>query len=167
MALLQHEMGRLGFEDVNRLPEILEKEEIAEKASTYLTHLSLHFYAQYDTLSRRKSALMNRIADSLGQGNLSELRKDYHNQSLEETVTNFNSDKSYNIVDNEIIRSSGIIYTVPRSEWGRASLFSPLKLFNAQPTETLWFNISIIWLLISFCYIWVLFDFTAFVRRKK
>jgi len=151
---------------VKRLPEILEKEEIAEKASAYLTHLSLHFYAQYDTLSLRKSILMNKIADSLGQSNLLELRKNFHNQSLEETVTNANNDQTYNIVDNEIIRSAGIIYTDPRSEWGRASLFCPVKLFNARLTETLWFNISMIWLLISFCYIWVLFDFTAFLRRK-
>jgi hypothetical protein len=108
---------------------------------------------------------MMKLTDSLGAGKFELLRKNYHNTALELVVTNSQSDRAYKIVNNEIIRTSGIIYDTPDSEWGRAALFSPVKFFQYQQTETLWFNIAVIWLFTSLCYIWVLFDFSGIVSR--
>jgi len=154
------------FEYLSRIPEIREKEEIADEVGGYLTYLSYHFHDQYDTVSLRRSALVGRLVDSLGASGLARLRQDYHNLALEETVTRSNNEKSFQIIDDQMIRTSGMIFDKPRSDWGRASLFSPVKIFNrTQETATLWFNLSIIWLMTAICYIWVLFDLTALIKK--
>jgi hypothetical protein len=89
----------------------------------------------------------------------------FHNVALEQVVVNRQSEKAYRIVDNSIVRNTGMIYDIPTSSWGRAALFSPVKIFQNQETETLWFNIAVIWLFTSICYIWVLFDFSGAFSR--
>jgi hypothetical protein len=172
IALLQNEFKRASlipdvspFEYFNLLPEIREKEEIAEEASGYLTYLSYHFHDQYDTMNLRRTALIGNLVDSLGASNLARLRQEHHNIALEETVTQSNNEQAYQIVDDNIIRTTGMIFDLPRSDWGRAALFSPVKVLNRQQSETFWFNVSMIWLLTAICYIWVLFDITGSIRR--
>jgi hypothetical protein len=171
-ALFRNEITKIAtipevfhFEYLNRIPEILNNKEIEIAASDYLYYLSRAFSEQYQQLLQDRSLLMGRLSDSIGPANLALLRQKYHNLALEETVTQSKSEKSFNITDNEIVRKSGTIYSEPTSEWGRSLLYSPLKKFNGQLTETFWFNISMIWLLASICYIWVLFDLTSAIKR--
>lgn len=170
--LLQNELVKVAgipdvadFEFLSRVSEIPENNEIAEEVSGYLNYLSYHFYDQVDTLTLRKTVLIGRLADSLGVGNFARLRQDYHNLAIEETVINSNEQKAYQITDNEIIRKSGIIFGTPQSDWGRAPLFSPVKNFNHESYETLWFNLAIIWMLTAICYVWVLFDLSGAIRN--
>jgi hypothetical protein len=170
--LLQNELVKVadipdvaGFELLNRVSEIPENNEIAEEVSGYLNYLSYHFYDQVDTLTLRKTVLIGRLADSLGAEHLARLRQDCHNLAIEETVINSNEENAYRITDNEIIRTSGMIFNIPQSDWGRAQLFSPLKNFNHQSYETLWFNLAIIWMLTAICYVWVLFDLSGAIRN--
>lgn len=170
--LLQNEIRRMvyvtdvpPFEHIDQIPTIRDNEEIAEELNGYLTYLGGHFHDQYDTISLRRANLIGRLVDSLGATELARLRQDYHNLALEETVTRNTSDEHYKIIDDQIIRSSGMIFNTPRSDWGRAALFSPVKVFSNQATDTLWFNISVIWLMTSLCYIWVLFDITGLIKK--
>ncbi len=173
LALLKHEFLRLEripgiykFELVDRLSEIPVNEEVAEETYGYISnYLGNHFYEQYDTMSRQKFILMGHLADSIGTGNLANLRRNYHNTALEELVTNYSNDQSLRIINNEMVRTTGMIFDEPESDWGRAPLFSPVKMFSGKVTRTLWYNIFIIWFLITFCYLWVLFDFTGFISR--
>lgn len=152
------------FEYLKQINEIRDKEEVAEEVSGYLTYLSYHFHDHYDTLTRHRNNLIGRLADSLGASELAHLRQDYHNLALQETVTQSNREEAFRIIDNEIVRTTGMIFDTPRSEWGRAALFSPVKIFYQQRTETKWFNLSVIWFLTSLCYVWVLFDITGLIR---
>jgi hypothetical protein len=108
---------------------------------------------------------MGRLADSIGAEKFALLRQDNYNLVLEETVTNSTSEKEYSVIGDELVRTKGMIFQDPGSDWGRACFFSPVKRFNRQQTETLWFNVSMIWLLTSLCYIWVLFDMTGLFRN--
>ena len=172
LALLEHEIRRTAdvadvfpFEYVNLIPDMVNKEDLAQEVSGYITYLSLYFYDQYDTLVNHKTTLLERLSDSLGAENFEQLRLKHHNLALEQTVTNSTSEQPYRVVDNEIVRTSGMIYDVPDSKWGRACLFSPVKIFQIQQAETLWFNIAVIWFFISICYVWVLFDISGtFIR---
>ncbi len=171
-TLLQNELTRVAeitdvfrFEYLNSIAVIRQNPEIASEASDYITYLSLHFYEQYQALTREKSLLMGHLADSIGVAKLASLRQNYHNLKLEETVTNSAEDKPFHIIDNQMIQNTGMIFQEPRSNWGRAVFFSPVKIFNDKKTETLWFNISMIWLLAAVCYIWVLFDITGLIRN--
>ncbi len=170
--LLQQELTKVaaipdvfGFEYLNKLSELRGNHELVQETGDYITYLSMHFYEQYKVLFQEKSLLMGRLADSIGAERLALLRQNYHNLQLEETVTNNAAEKEYSIIGDELIRTKGMIYQDPSSNWGRACLFSPVKRFRHEKTDTLWFNISMIWLLTSLCYIWVLFDITGLIRN--
>jgi hypothetical protein len=172
ISLLRHELARVAtvpdvfrFEYISKLADIKENHEIAQEAIDYVTYLGLHFYEQYQSITRQRSIIMGKLADSLGAQNLARLRQNYHNLALEEAVTNNAVEKPYKIVGNEIVRSSGMIFQEPQSNWGRASFYTPVKQIKAQRTETLWFNISVIWFLTTLCYIWVLFNITGVLRE--
>jgi ABC transport system ATP-binding/permease protein len=170
--LLQHELGKIAsvpdvfrFEYLERLPEIKDNEVIMQETSDYLTYLSLHFYEQYQNLVQQKSLLMKHLGDSIGNEKLALIRKNHHNLALEKTVLSSAAEKEYTIIDHEIVRTKGAIFQEAGSNWGRAQLFSPVKIFNGQKTDTFWFNISMIWLLTAGCYVWVLFDITGLIRK--
>jgi hypothetical protein len=173
LAFLKHEMerasevsGALPFEYLNQMPEMIKKEELAQEVNGYLsTYLTSYFSDQYDTLNKAKSRMMKHLSDSIGAGKLKDMMTSFHNVALEQVVVNRQSEKAYRIVDNSIVRNTGMIYDIPTSSWGRAALFSPVKIFQNQETETLWFNIAVIWLFTSICYIWVLFDFSGAFSR--
>ena len=81
-------------------------------------------------------------------------------------VTNKDYDQPYNMIGREMIRSRDNIFQEPVSNWGRARLFCPEKMLNGQKTDTVWFNLSIVWLFSAFCYLLVLFDAVSLVRKK-
>jgi ABC-type multidrug transport system ATPase subunit len=171
-SFLQHEMLKIAavpdvfqFEYLNNLPEIKDNGVYMQETSDYLTYLSLHFSDQYQNLVQQKSLLMRKLNDSIGTEKLARMQEDYHNLALERTVTDSTAGKDYAVIDNEIIHNKGSIFQDPNSNWGRAWLFSPVKLFNGQQTDTFWFNISIIWLLTAICYVFVLFDFSGMIRK--
>jgi ABC-type multidrug transport system ATPase subunit len=172
VTLLQNEFNRAAtipdvspFEYLAQMADIREKEKVAEEVSGYLTYLSYHFHDQYDTVNLHRTTHIGLLVDSLGASGLARLRQDYHNLSLQETVTQSNAESTYKVIDDQIIRKSGMIFDTPRSQWGRAAFFSPLKLFHLQQTETVWFNLSVIWFMTSLCYVWVLFDITGILKK--
>ncbi len=171
-SLMQHELVKIAsmpdvfpFEYTNKLGEIFQNETLLQEAADYLTYLSMHFYEQYETLVQQKNRLMENLTDSLGAEKLEELHEKYHNTALERTVTNSNAEAEYFISGYDIVHNKGAIYQEPLSNLGRAHLFCPKKLFNGQKTDTLWFNVSIIWLLTAVCYLLVLFDAGAVIRK--
>lgn len=172
IALLRNEMTRLSgvsdvfaFEYMNRLDEIAVNEDIARETSDYLTYLSMHFYEQHQLIIRQKAMRTDSMTALLGSDKLNRMKVKHHNLAVEETVTSSHSDQEYDVIGNEIVPLRGAVYKEPSSNAGRARLFTPMKLVNGQKTETLWFNISMMWLLTSICYVWVLFDFTGLIRR--
>lgn len=171
-TLLQKELMKIAalpdvfpFEYTPKLREIFGNEKLIQETSDYLTYLSIHFYSQYESMVQQKNNLMQHLTDSLGNERMTELWKRHHNIALERIVTNAEAETEYHTAGGEIIRSKGTIYQDPMSNVGRARLFCPQKLFNNQMTDTLWFNISIIWLLTSFCYILVLFNIGSLFGR--
>jgi ABC transport system ATP-binding/permease protein len=149
------------YEYINNLNAIYNNPNLIQETYDYLTYLKLQFYQQYENSIQDK----NRLVDSIGANNLSVMLDKYHNYALEEIVTNRNAKETFNIANQEIIRYTGAIYQEPLSNYGRAHLFSPFKMINGQKTETIWFNASIIWVMTSLCYLIVLFNGFAIVRK--
>jgi hypothetical protein len=171
-GILQNELVKIAkvpdvfpFEYISKLGEVFKNATLMQETSDYLTYLSMHFYEQHENMVQQKNHLMGNLTDSLGAEKLTELQEKYHNTALERTVTNANNDTEYFISGQNIVRNKGVIYQDPVSNIGRARLFCPVKQFNGQKTDTLWFNISIIWLLTGMCYLLVLFDAGAIIRK--
>jgi ABC transport system ATP-binding/permease protein len=170
-ALLQHELVKIAsypdvfpFEFAGKLSEIWKNEPMMQETSDYLTYLSMFFYDHYESMVQQKDRLIENIRDSIGSQKLDELRNAYHNTTLEEAVTNSKAGFNYIIAGTEIVPIKGSIYQDPVSNIGRARLFCPLKMLNGQKTDTLWFNVSFIWLLTSLCYLIVLFNANSLIR---
>jgi ABC transport system ATP-binding/permease protein len=163
--LLQHELLKIAsypdvfpFEYAGKVSEIWKNESLLQETSDYLTYLGIFFYDHYESLVQKKSQLMENLKDSIGSQKLDELRNTYHNYALEEIVTNSKTSFNYFITGSEIVPIKGAVYQDPVSNIGRTRMFCPVKLLNGQKTDTLWFNISFIWLLTAICYLLVLFN---------
>jgi hypothetical protein len=146
------------FEYQTRIQDLKTDSMVQEELRGYLTYLSIYFYNEYNRISEEKDALVLHLQDSLGTDGLEELRSSYYNAKLEETVRHMGHERPYRILNHEIIPQTDVIFMEPDSEYGRAGFFSSTKLINGQYTSTLWFNISIIWLLTFLFYLLLLFD---------
>jgi hypothetical protein len=171
-GLLKNEMLKIKafpevfpFEFVNDLGDLKKKENLAVEAHDYLTYLSLRFYDLYKKSGQQKKLLLDSLNKSFGKKTFSAIHRDYYNHALENVVTNKNYELPYIRIGEDLVRTRENIYEDPSSNYGRAKLFSPKKQLNNQKTETIWFNISVIWLFTSVCYLLVLFDAAALVRR--
>jgi hypothetical protein len=171
-ALLQNELVKIAadtnifpFEYISNLPDILTKPDLIGETRDYLTYLNVYYYDQYERADAEKNTLLSQLNDSIGSENLVALKKKYYNDAVESAVLNSTTQKDYSIIGNDIIRTSGAVYQDPVSNFGRARMFSPVKMINERKSETLWFNISMIWLLSAVCYLFVLFDVSRFFRR--
>ncbi len=171
-GLLKNEMLKIKafpdvfpFEYVNDLGDLKKKENLAVEAHDYLTYLSLRFYDQYQKLGQKRSMLLDSLNKTLGKETMAAIHRDDFNHALENVVTNKNYGVPYVRIGEELVRTRDNIYEEPTSNYGRARLFSPKKQLNSQKTDTIWFNISVIWMFTAVCYLLVLFNAAALVRR--
>ncbi len=172
VSLLENELGKIGelsdvfrFEYLHNLSEITESETILRETKDYITYLSIHFNDKKQQLNEQLNRLDDSLVISMGTASYAQLKNKLHNQALEDVVIH-QGGKEYKMIHNEIIRKSGMIYQDPASNFGRACLYSPTKRFNGVNTETIWFNVSTIWLFTFICYIWVLFDFSSLFKKN-
>jgi ABC-type multidrug transport system ATPase subunit len=148
----------------------LKKEEISpdliSETRDYLTYLKLHFYEKQETYLAQKGKITLHLTDSLGRAELSHLKNEYYNEKLEEIVTNSHYGRQIELIGDRFIRFRDGIYQTPVSNYGRAVMFTPSKIFNGQKMNTLWFNISIIWIFSFVIYLLLLTDAINFIRRN-
>jgi hypothetical protein len=171
-GLLKNEMLKIKafpdvfpFEFINDLGDLKKKESLAVETHDYLTYLSLRFYDKYKKLDQKKTSILDSLNKSMGKETLSAIHRDNFNHALENVVTNKSFGLPYIMLGKELVRTRENIYEEPTSNYGRAKLFTPKKQLNNQKTETIWFNISVIWLFTAVCYLLVLFNAAALVRR--
>jgi ABC-type multidrug transport system ATPase subunit len=150
--------------------ESLKKEDISQELLTetrdYLTYLKLQFYEKHEAYLAQKGQITVKLTDSLGQVGFSRLKNDYYNEKLEEIVTNSHYGGKIELIGDRYIRFRDGIYQTPVSNYGRAVMFTPSKIFNGQEIGTLWFNVSIIWMFSCFLYLLLLTDAINFIRRN-
>ncbi|HPF94656.1 MAG TPA: hypothetical protein PLV65_11970, partial [Tenuifilaceae bacterium] len=69
-----------------------------------------------------------------------------YNKALSDWLLNNNEVVKYLETDRRIIQKFEPIYMIPTHNWGRAHFYAPVKRFNNQLVDTIWFNIAVIWL---------------------
>jgi ABC transport system ATP-binding/permease protein len=153
------------FEYANDLADLKKNANLATETNDYLTYLSLHFYDLYQNVIHKKNVLLDSLNKTLGPKVLAGLRRDHFNQALENVVTNKNYELPYVLVGGELIRNKDNIFQEPSSNIGRARLFLPTKQLNGQKTDTFWFNLSVIWMFSAVCYLLLLFNAAALIRK--
>lgn len=114
-----------------------------------LTDLQRYLWSYYDTISARKDSIYQAMLYKYGSAqHIVDLRNEYENKALSDLVLSSSSVQQSKIVENEIVQLKDPGYMDPLSKFGRAHFYAPLKQLGSLKIDTLWYNVSIIWIMI-------------------
>lgn len=153
LSLLQKELTKISkydslppFEYLSRLKVKTFDEGIADEVKAYLIFVRLQFTSKLNNAREVKDSIYTRMVRNFGLDEMYTLRKENHNKALSDWVLNTNDVNKYLETPNEVIQKFEPIFMLPTHRWGRAHFYAPFKMFNNQYVDTLWFNLSVIWL---------------------
>jgi len=146
------------FEYINDLTITSFTPDIAREANDYITYLKITYFKLSDQANREKDGIYTNLVDKIGGDKVQQFRENYYNNRLGEVVTDRNSLKKIIQVGDELVRKMEPVYNYPDNNYGRAQFYAPVKKFNNQYFDTLWFNVIAIWLLTFIFYVLLLLD---------
>jgi hypothetical protein len=98
------------------------------------------------------------MIDTIGTEGMLKLKQQNHNKRLADYLLNTYEAQKIVEIDNELIQKKDPIFMYPNSKIGRAHFYSPVKIIGSKVIDTLWFNISALWLMVFIAYITLLVD---------
>jgi energy-coupling factor transporter ATP-binding protein EcfA2 len=134
------------FEYIGNLNSNDFSQQIAEEITGYLIFMRSTYNAIADDARQKKDSVYNSLVDNIGADAVFALRQKNYNKALSDWVLNNNEVTKYLETDKRIIQKFEPIYMIPDHQWGRAHFYAPVKLFNGQLVDTIWFNLAVIWL---------------------
>lgn len=97
-----------------------------------------------------------RESDEIKQGfepeELHALKRNHHNRSLEEFVTNKNEFEKIVEYNGKLIQKTDPIYNDPRSKFIKAHFYAPRKMVFGSFMPTIWVNVIVIWVMTFILY---------------
>lgn len=147
------------FEYFDELDAEKVNSEIIKETSDYLTYVQLMLSESIQTLTQQKHDLEKKLIDSIGYANFPLFKKKNYNTYLFDLASRLNTALNVKFTNGEIIKSMNPLYLIPSSNFGRAHLFAPVKMFNYLYYNTYWFNVIILWWFIFIFFIIVLVSF--------
>lgn len=114
-----------------------------------------------------KDAMVAEIIRENGKVGLLELKKNHHNLKLEDFVVGADQGRMLDIVDGHIVPRVGPIFLTPHSQIGRAPFYSSEKIVAGIHVKTLWFNMTVIFLMCVVATILLMADWPGRVIRKE
>ncbi len=165
ISLLKNEITLLGehpdifpYEYLENLDPELFDEDIVEETLEYLNYVRFSFQNIVRKTQQERNSLYSALTDSLGEENLIDMRKNYHNDKLTDLVTNRMEVDQILTINNRLIQKRDPIFNIPESNLGRAQFYAPFKKFNNQLYDTKWYNLTVIWLFNFILYVTLLLD---------
>lgn len=134
------------FEYLNKLNIKDFDNTIALETKDYLTYLEINTYNAYEDAVMKKNDFIRFLMDSLGYETFTNLKNNNFNTRIANLVMNKDEPQSLKTYKNKLYQLSDPIFQRPTSNFGRAILFVPEKKFRGEVLDTLWFNITFIWL---------------------
>ncbi len=142
--------GSININDFNR--------EVAEETMGYLIYLRLHFSQVAREAAVERDRIYRELEIQMGTDALNNMRQQYHNKALADIVLNRHELNLIHKTDYRLVQKKDPVYLIPDSDIGRAHFYAPVKKFNNQYVDTLWFNISVLWLMTLTLYLLILVD---------
>jgi ABC-type multidrug transport system ATPase subunit len=93
-----------------------------------------------------------------GVDGLTQLKQNCVNKAVSDLVLNRGISDQVIQIKSEIFVKTDPIFRLPKSKFGRAHFYAPAKRIGSLLIETYWFNLAIIWLMISFLYLILVTD---------
>jgi hypothetical protein len=136
---------------------LLQGERFTSDASymviDFLDSLQKSLRSKYLDYTAVKDAITDSLLSAIGQEGLVLLRERSHNEDLAEMVLNRTVQKKLYETDRLILQKSDPVLMEPGSHFGRAHFYAPVKLIGKLKINTLWFNMTFIWLMSSLLYV--------------
>jgi ABC transport system ATP-binding/permease protein len=126
-------------------------EEVLQKAKQYILKVKKYYIKQYNRLTNQKDQLIAKSTRNatLRDAFLAKSQK-YHNKTVEELVKNSEEINRIVEVHDHLVQKIYPIYLdPPATAWWdfRSHFYAPRKYIFGHYYDTLWFNISFIWLM--------------------
>jgi len=119
----------------------------------FLDSLQKSLRSKYLDYMAVKDAITDSLVSTIGQEGLVLLREASHNEDLADMVLNRTVQKKLYETDKVIIQKSDPVLMEPGSHLGRSHFYAPVKLIGKMKINTLWFNMTFIWLMSSLLYV--------------
>ena len=155
---LQTESGKPPFEYLGKLNSAEFSDDVFEEAVGYLFFLKKYYYEKADSAIKKKDSVYNHLLATIGSDGFLKLKQEYHNKALADYVLNTQELDKMIEVPTQIVRKKDPIFMMPTMNWGRAQFYAPMKKFNNQYVDTVWFNIAFIWIFTLFFAVTLQFD---------
>jgi len=168
---LQVESEKMPFGQLDLLTASQFNQEVAEETKGYLEYLKLYFRDMYSTASNSKDIIYKKLIDKFGEDEVFHLKQLHYNKSLASMVLNENDLKKTVLSNHKLIRKKDPVFMYPQSNFGRAHFYAPVKKLRGEFVDTLWFNVTMIWLYSLFFYMTLNLDvmrrFVDFVEKLR
>jgi len=139
---------------------------IAELAKKHLQDLQ-HFYSgQKNQMRHQEDAKVLSLNRQFGSNYLFDLKQKHNNLAIEDLVLNAGSKEYYRETTSRLMQKIAPVYKVPDFNNGRAHFLASEKRVLSQSFRTLFFNVSVIWLMTIFLYITLYFDLFRKILNK-
>lgn len=130
-----------------------------------LTEIKNGYLNRLNRVNIEKDEHLAKLVSTLGSADaVYILKRKNHNKAIEDLVLNKRELSKIAKSKNRFIRRYNIGYAVPTATNGRAPLFAPVKRIGKLVIDTLWFNISILWLMSFILYNTLLTNFFHIVN---
>jgi hypothetical protein len=139
-----------GLDPSSAMAYVIKKpfnETVSANVNTYLDTLQKIIRARYIYYTRVKDQITDSLTIAMGRDELVRLREATHNEELADLLLNRMVLKKTFETTNRIIQKSDPVFMEPYSHYGRAHFYAPFKIIGNWRIPTLWFNMSVIWLI--------------------
>ncbi len=143
--------------DVNDIDINRANEELIDSVRSYFGRLKTYYNSRYLIANRKKDNLVNKLEKSiLGKEQFKKLKRDYHNERLNEFVRNSDELTPFIEYDGQLYQKIDPIFFNSESKFLKAHFYAPFKYIFGKAYSTLKVNIIIIWV-ISFLLYFLLY----------
>jgi ABC transport system ATP-binding/permease protein len=153
---LQSASGLMPFEFIDNININDFHGFVAEESMGYLIYLRLHFAQIAREAAEERDRVYRELEEQMGFDMLNQLRRQYHNKALADMVLNRHEVDFIRKTDSRLVRKKDPVYLLPESNIGRAHFYAPVKKFNNEYVQTLWFNVAVLWLMSLLLYLLIL-----------
>jgi hypothetical protein len=124
-----------------------------KETDKYLDSLERKFRQTRKKLVILKDSVASAIKTKIGDKELIQLKENYQNKRLMNTLLEGSGIQQYVKTDKKIIQKNDPLYMIPSSKLGRAHFYAPLKQIGNLQIDTYWFNLLVLWFVILILYL--------------
>ncbi len=159
-VLLEHS-PKVSFEKVDSIQFKHFNANLIVELRSYFEQLQVYYTALRYKINLEKDKIQKDLEKQFGSNELvTQFKIDYQNDRIGDLLLNkLAVGEGRGIeVDDIIVQNTDLIYMEPRTSYGRAHFYAPVKRIGKLDIDTFWFNALVIWLATATLYTTLLFD---------